>query len=95
VPGIKRVVVFVSLVAILFGLILSGLNDTAISIADRELSSSVGSSDSSGSASGKVTITMFTVTDESARKPAYGGNMRTHHTPAQEPTIHAGAEIHG
>ncbi len=59
----KRVVVFVSLITILLGFILAGLNDAAIVIADSGLSSSVGSKDSSGSISGTVTITMLTVTD--------------------------------
>jgi hypothetical protein len=59
----KRVVGFVSLITILLDLILSGLNDAAIPIADSELSSSVGSRDSSASVSGTVAVTMLTVTD--------------------------------
>jgi len=52
---------------------LSGISDTVISvadttIADSELSSSVGGSDTTDSASATVTITMFTVTDEQASR---------------------------
>ncbi len=65
----KRLTLLISLLAILLGLILSGISDSAISIADTntpesELSSRVGESEDPGSASATVTITMFTVTDE-------------------------------
>ena len=65
----RRLLVYISLIAILLGLILSGISDTAISVADTsvvdsELSSSIGESEASGLGSATVTITMFTVTDE-------------------------------
>ena len=64
----RRLLVYISLVAILLGLVLSGISDTVISVADTTIgnshpSSSVSAGDNTGSASATVTITMFTVTD--------------------------------
>ncbi len=65
----KRLLVYISLIAILLGLVLSGISDAVISVADTTIgnssqSSSVSVGDNSGSASATVTITMFTVTDD-------------------------------
>lgn len=64
----KRLVTIVALATLIVGLALSGLNDTAISIAatdvpNDEVASSV-SKVSNSSASATITITMYAVADE-------------------------------
>jgi len=66
---VKGLVVLLGLAILLTGLTLFGPSDTVISvadttIADSELSSSVGGSDDSGSASATITITMYAVAYE-------------------------------
>lgn len=60
---------FISLIVILLGLILSDVSDSAISvadttIADSELTSSVVESDNSDSPSASMTITMYALPEE-------------------------------
>ena len=64
----KRLVIVVTLAILLVGLVLLSLNDTDISVADtsvpdNEVISSVSKANNS-SASGVITITMYTVADE-------------------------------
>jgi hypothetical protein len=65
--AVSRLVISVTLVVLLLGLILFGLSDNAISIADtsvpnNEVASSI-SKASNSSASATITITMYTVAD--------------------------------
>ena len=65
----KRLIVLVTLLVILAGLVLSGISDTSISIADtnildNKVSSGLSEADGSDSASATVTITMYAVADE-------------------------------
>ena len=62
--AVKRLVISGTLAVILLGLILFGLGDTAISIADTGTSNNeVTSSVSNSSASATITITMYTAAD--------------------------------
>jgi len=61
----RRPFVLVTLVILLAGLIIFGLSDTSISIADTGTSNNeVTSTTSNSSASALITITMYTLDDE-------------------------------
>jgi len=62
---VKRLIFLITFAILLTGLVLLGLNDTGISVADTGTpNNEVTSSASNSSASATITITMYAVADE-------------------------------